>query len=134
MIIDIVQAAINAIVYSLFVIIGKNTFHTDPSGNVYSSAQSYVLGLLFATLFYYLFPLWWWRYGLRRTLYIVSLCMGIKIFIKLSIGVSEFAGTAESILLFKTLTIPVMVGAGLWVARNDQEWRRVALLKRADKV
>lgn len=52
--------------------------------------------------------------------------------INLSIGTSGFSGTLESIILVKTLSIPIMVGTGLWVARNDREWRRVALLKRAD--
>jgi len=129
---EIVQAAIIAIIYGLFVILRNGAVDADPFGGTFSSAQSYVWGLLFATLFYFLFPLWWWRYGLWRTLYMICLCVGIKMVIKLSIGASGFVGTLESILLDKTLSIPIMVGAGLWVARNDREWRRVALLKRAD--
>lgn len=96
-------------------------------------AYSYFWGLVFALLFYYGFPVWWWRYGLQKALELIIACVLAVIALQEILSVSgmiqvDNLGAAVVTGLF--VAVPVRAVAGLWVARRDAEWRSRIVLRR----
>jgi hypothetical protein len=95
--------------------------------------RAYFWGLLFALLFYYGFPLWWWRYGLRKTVEILFVCISAGIVLQALLRLSSAIPVndlGESIFLGLLLSVPIRAVAGFWVARRDAAWRNAILLRR----
>jgi hypothetical protein len=101
-----------------------------------SSRPAYLWGLLFALLFYYGFPLWWWRYGLRKALFVLIICICA---VALILEILKFLdwiqvdNRAESMVFGFIYAIPIRAIAGIWVAKQDSAWRKLIILKRAQK-
>lgn len=88
---------------------------------------AYFWGFLFSVLFYYGFPLWWWRYGFRKALHLMIVCIGAGVLIQAllrAIDVIEIEGIGESIAIGLLIAVPIRAIAGLWVARQDCSWRK----------
>ena len=95
--------------------------------------KRYFWGLSFAILFYYGFPVWWWRYGFLRSVYLLVVCVGglaLALMALQALGAEE-AGQSLGVGLL--LSIPVRATAGLWVAHRDEAWRRAIVYKRTAK-
>ena len=95
--------------------------------------RAYFWGLMFALLFYYGFPVWWWRYGLRKTLELMLACivavMTLQAILR-AIGAINVDGLGESFAVGLFLAVPIRAVAGLWVTRRDAEWRSAIILSR----
>lgn len=98
--------------------------------------RSYVWGLLFALLFYYGFPLWWWRYGFSKTIQLLVGCIvagaGLQAILR-TFELIEVDGLGDSFFVGLLLSMPIRAIAGLWVARRDAEWRSAILERRASR-
>jgi hypothetical protein len=95
--------------------------------------RAYLWGLAFAVFFYYGFPIWWARYGLRRaiTLTLVCVCaVGLVQYLLVSADVIEIGNVAESFGAGLLLAVPIRAIAGLYVAKHDREWRIAILAHR----
>ncbi len=95
--------------------------------------RAYFWGLMFAFLFYYGFPVWWWRYGLRKTLELILACivavMALQAILRAA-GLINVDGLGESLAAGLFVAVPIRAVAGLWVARRDAEWRSAITLSR----
>ena len=95
--------------------------------------HSYFWGLMFALLFYYGFPFWWWRYGLRKTLELIITCalavVAIQTILRVT-GLIKVDNLGESLAAGLLIAVPVRAIGGLWVARRDAEWRSKFLQSR----
>tara|TARA_R110002167_G_scaffold12858_1_gene54631 strand:- start:64 stop:387 length:324 start_codon:yes stop_codon:yes gene_type:complete len=95
--------------------------------------RAYFWGLAFAVLFYYGFPVWWWRYGLRNTMQLLGICVVLVVAIQTILrvtGAIEVDNFGESMAVGLIIAIPIRVIAGFWVAKYDAKWRRAILLQR----
>jgi hypothetical protein len=91
-----------------------------------ATPRAYLWGLAFAVLFYYGFPIWWARYGLRRaiTLTLVCICaVGLVQYLLVSADFIEIGNVAESFGAGLLLAVPIRAIAGLYVAKHDSAWR-----------
>lgn len=95
--------------------------------------RAYFWGLMFALLFFSGFPVWWWRYGLRKTFELMIACglavMTVQIILRV-IQVIKVDNLGESIGVGLFIAVPVRAIAGLWVARRDAEWRSAIVQSR----
>ena len=95
---------------------------------------AYFWGLAFALVFYYGFPIWFWRYGVRNTCKLIIACVLIIATIQAILrylDVIEVDGLGESIAASLLIALPVRALAGFWVAKNDRRWRNAIVLKRS---
>jgi hypothetical protein len=101
-----------------------------------SSRPAYLWGLLFAVLFYYGFPLWWWRYGLRKALFVLIVCIcavALMLEILKLLDWIQVDDRQASMALGLIFAIPVRAIAGIWIAKQDSAWRESIVHKRAQK-
>lgn len=95
--------------------------------------KAYFWGLVFAALFYYALPLWWWRYGFGKSVTLILICLGLAaasqatLFATGAVGPDSFGGPI-GVSFF--VSIPIRVIIGLWVAKHDASWRSKILLQR----
>lgn len=93
-----------------------------------SPRPAYFIGLLFAIFFYFALPLWWWRYGLSNTIKLIALCIAAAAAGSTLIGLTGYSqlmgGEVSPLLLGQLIGVPVRAVAGLWLAKNDERWRR----------
>lgn len=68
----LVLASGSALFYSAMAVIDWRGRRTECATE---NPRAYFWGLLFALLFYFGFPLWWWRYGLRKSIWLMLGCM-----------------------------------------------------------
>lgn len=91
---------------------------------------AYFWGFLFAVLFYYGFPIWWWRYGFRRALYLMIVCVGGGFLIQTLLrifDVIEVENFSASIAVGILIAVPIRAIAGVWVAMGDSHWRKTII-------
>jgi hypothetical protein len=92
-----------------------------------SPRPAYLWGFLFAVLFYYGFPLWWWRYGFRKALNLMIVCIGAGVLIQILLGVFgviKIESLGDSVAIGLVISMPIRAIAGIWVARRDFYWRQ----------
>ena len=87
--------------------------------------RAYFVGLLFAGLYYYGFPIWWWRYGLKTATKLLLACIIVGAILQ---GMLRAAGLitvrdfGESLGIALLIAVPIRAIAGIWVARRDISW------------
>lgn len=93
-------------------------------------------GGLFAALYYYGLPLWWWRYGLRNALKVVLTCVAstavLNVVLRM-VGWLKAGDAFESLLTSMLLAVPIRAIAGFWLAKNDKRWTADIAAKRRHK-
>jgi hypothetical protein len=102
-----------------------------------SARPAYLWGLLFSGLFYYGFPLWWWRYGLRRALFIVIACIcAVALILEILKFLDWITIDDQGTLMVLGLmfNMPVRAIAGMWVAKKDLAWRKSIVETRTQKL
>ena len=135
--ITIILIAVSAISYIILALVGLEKKPVNFDETSLSSGRSYIWGFLFTALFYYGFPLWWWRYGLWRAVHLILTCVGIGILIQMllrTIGAIYVDSIGDSIFAGLLLSVPIRALAGVWVAHKDQEWRQAIISKRASRL
>lgn len=94
---------------------------------------AYFWGFAFALVFYYGFPIWWWRYGLRNTCKLILACV-LTVAVTQAIlryaEMIEVDGLGESFAASLLIAVPIRALAGFWVAKNDRRWRHAIVMKR----
>ena len=129
---NLALAATCAFAYIIFAFIGRS----KQVKNVYLIEQPkkrYFWGLSFAILFYLGFPVWWWRYGFLRCVYLLVVCVGGVVLARIALQTLGAEEAGQSLGVGLLLSIPVRVTAGLWVAHRDEAWRRAIVYKRMQK-
>jgi hypothetical protein len=92
-----------------------------------SARPAYVWGFLFTFLFHFGFLLWWWRYGFKKALFVVMVCIvSTALFIELFeyFDWLEVEDLHESLFFGLFFAIPIRAIAGIWVANKDHVWRQ----------
>jgi hypothetical protein len=98
-----------------------------------SPRRAYLVGLLFAGIFYYGFPIWWWRYGLANTVKLFVMCLGAGAIcqaILRGMGTLEVNDFGMSLAFAQIIAVPIRAIAGTWIAKNDARWRGAIALRR----
>lgn len=95
--------------------------------------MGYFWGLSFAVLFYFGFPIWWWRYGFWRSAYLLVVCVGAVLIVKFSLLAMGAKEAGESFVVAMLLFIPARAVGGFWVAHRDEVWRRTTRFKRSSR-
>ena len=116
----IILSAISGALYLVLAVINWRMSKRKTNQAKKSPRPAHFWGLLFAVLYYYGFPLWWWRYGLRRTLYLMVVCVGAGILIQELIRQL----TGESNAVGFLIALPIRAAVGLWVAKRDDAWKK----------
>ena len=119
-------SAVSAVLYILLSIRGWFEQVSKWQGVSGVPRRAYFCGLTFALLFYYGFPLWWWRYGLWKALHLVFVCVGAVAVLQAILrttGSIEVESLGESIVVALLLSMPIRAIGGIWVACRDAEWR-----------
>lgn len=81
----------------------------------------FLWGGLFAYFFYAFLFIGWYRYGFKRTFWILIGCLASAVLIP-----RFFVEGSEDMTIYSMLTaIPVRAIAGAWIARNDHMWRHM---------
>lgn len=132
----LILAASSAVLYLMLAVLSwrkhKNARKQVPE-NCTKQNPAYIWGFVFALIFYYGFPIWWWRYGFQNACKLVFSCLA---FLAATQGVLSYLGVievsefGEPHALGLLLSIPVRAIAGVWVANNDRRWRRAIEKKR----
>ena len=94
---------------------------------------AYFWGFAFAVVFYYGFPVWWWRYGLRNSCKLICSCILIVAAtqaILLYTEVIDVDGFGESFAVSLLIAVPIRALGGFWLAKNDRRWRNAIVAKR----
>lgn len=111
--------------------------HTSERKSVPAQATkpypAYFWGFTFAMVFYYGFPIWWWRYGLRNTCKLILACVLIVAVTQAILRYAEMIevhGLVESFGASLIIAVPIRALAGFWVAKNDRRWRHAIVMKR----
>ena len=132
----LILAAISAALYLILAVLSwrkhKNARKQVPA-NCVTQGPAYVWGFVFALIFYYGFPIWWWRYGFQNACKLVFSCIAIAAAIQgvlRYLDVIEVSELGESLAWGLFLSIPVRAIAGIWVANNDRRWRQAIVMKR----
>lgn len=133
----LILAAISAALYLILAVLiwrkHKNARKKAPE-NYTKQHPAYVWGFVFALIFYYGFPIWWWRYGFQNACKLVFSCIAIAAAIQgvlRYLDVIEVSEFRESLAWGLFLSLPVRAIAGVWVAINDRRWRRAIVKKRS---
>lgn len=96
-------------------------------------SPAYFWGFAFAVIFYYGFPIWWWRYGLRSAVKITVVCIALvvatQVLLRMS-GVIDVDGFVESLITGLLIAVPIRAAAGIWIAKNDFRLRQAINLER----
>jgi hypothetical protein len=123
----LVLASSSALFYSAMAVIDWRGCRTECATE---NPRAYFWGLLFALLFYFGFPLWWWRYGLRKSIWLMLGCMApvmaVPAVLRL-IGLISDSDTSLAVGLL--ISVPVRGAGGMWVARRDAAWRGAKIVK-----
>jgi hypothetical protein len=132
----LILAAISGALYLILAVLSwrkhKNAGKQIPE-NYTKQNPAYVWGFVFALIFYYGFPIWWWRYGFQNACKLIFSCIAIAAAIQgvlRYLDVIEVSELGESLAWGLFLSIPVRAIAGVWVANNDRRWRQAIVLKR----
>jgi hypothetical protein len=76
----LILAAISAALYLILAVLSwrkhKNAGKQIPE-NCTKQNPAYVWGFVFALIFYYGFPIWWWRYGFQNACKLIFSCIAI---------------------------------------------------------
>lgn len=123
----------------LYLLLASTSWYRGASGKESAREEApkpshaYFWGLAFAIVFYYGFPVWWWRYGLQNACKLVISCMLIVAAtqaILRNAGLIEVDEFHEAVAFGLLISVPVRSLAGLWVAKNDKRWRNAIVTKR----
>ncbi len=132
----LILAASSAVLYLILAVLSwrkhKNA-RKQVAENCTKQNPAYIWGFVFALIFYYGFPIWWWRYGFQNACKLVFSCIAIAAVIQgvlRYLDVIEVSELGESLAWGLFLSIPVRAIAGIWVANNDRRWRRAIEKKR----
>lgn len=131
--ITLILTAISAFLYLVFSFMGWFRQATRVRKASNPPRRAYFWGLSFAVLFYYGFPIWWWRYGFWKTMQLLIGCIASGAALQAilrSIGAIEVDDFGESLAMGLLLAVPIRAAAGIWVAGKDAEWRHSIVLKR----
>lgn len=94
---------------------------------------AYFWGFAFALIFYYGFPIWWWRYGFRNACKLILTCILLVATtqaILRYLGIIDIDGFGESMATSLLIAVPIRALAGIWLAKNDRRWRSSIVIKR----
>lgn len=130
---------LTAISIALYTALAAASWLRERSGRKKTSTDTaqpdpaYFWGFVFALVFYYGFPIWWWRYGLRNSFKLIITCIMLVAAAQAILRYAEMIeveGLAESLAAGLIISVPIRALAGLWVAKNDRRWRNDILIKR----
>lgn len=128
----LVLASICGLLYSTMAVIDWRGRRTKCATE---NPRAYFWGLLFALLFYFGFPLWWLRYGLIKSIWLMLVCiaavMAVPAVLRL---IGLISDSDSSIAVGLLISVPVRAAGGMWVARRDAEWRGAKLVKAGKSV
>lgn len=129
---------ISAVLYCLLAVVSwTRQFRKRGKASIAAPFPAYFWGFTFAVFFYYGFPIWWWRYGLRNAIKLVLSCIFLvaatQAILRLT-GMIEVNGFAESVGASLFISVPIRALAGFWVARNDWRWRSAILVERKARI
>lgn len=89
-------------------------------------SPAYFWGLLFASVSFYGFLIWWWRYGFRNCckliLSFILMVAVTKAFFQYT-ELIDIDGLAGPFWSGQLISVPMRVLAGILVAKNDKRWR-----------
>lgn len=98
------------------------------------SYPAYFWGFAFAVVFYYGFPVWWWRYGFQNACKLILSCILIVAATQAILRYAELVevdGLGESFAVSLFIAVPIRALAGFWVAKNDGRWRNAIVMERS---
>jgi hypothetical protein len=130
---------LTAISVALYLLLAITSWFRHANARKIAPAQAakpypaYFWGFAFALIFYYGFPIWWWRYGFRNTCKLILACVLIVAATQAILrytGTIKVDGIGESFVASLLIAVPIRALAGIWVAKNDRRWRDAILMKR----
>jgi len=128
----LVLSCVSALLYSIMAVIDWRGRRTKCATE---NPRAYFWGFLFSLFFYYGFPLWWWRYGLPKTIWLMLVCLAVVIAVQAVLRlIGLFNDSDSSIAVGLLISVPVRAAGGMWVARRDAEWRGATLVKAGKSV
>ena len=131
-----IQLALSTISVVLYILINRSGWRKRVSGER-TARSGYYMGLLFAGLYYYGFPIWWWRYGIKTTAKLLLTCIiagAIFQAVLRVLGVIVVADFGKSFAISMVIAVPIRAIAGAWVARQDTRWREATVEERKIKM
>ena len=130
---------LTAISVTLYLLLAVTSWlrHSNERKNAPAQAAkpypAYFWGFAFALVFYYGFPIWWWRYGLRNACKLILACVLIVAATQAILRYAQMIdvdGLGESFAASLFIAVPIRALAGIWVAKNDRRWRNAIVMKR----
>ncbi len=101
-----------------------------------ATRSSYFAGLFFAGLYYFGFPILWWRYGIRITVMLLMTCIIASAAFQvlfLELGRGGASDSRSTLAIGMLIAVPIRAIAGIWVARHDKRWRDAIVAQRQAK-
>lgn len=98
------------------------------------SSPAYFWGFAFVVLFYYGFPVWWWRYGFQNACKLILYCILIVAATQAILryaNLVEVHGLGDSFAVSLLIAVPIRALAGFWVAKNDGRLRNAIVIDRS---
>lgn len=133
----LILTAISTVLY-LILAVTSWFRHTNERRNVPVQATkpypAYFWGFAFALVFYYGFPIWLWRYGIRNTCKLILACVLIVAVTQAILRYADMIkvdGLGKSFAVSLIIAVPIRALAGFWVAKNDRRWRDAIVMKRS---
>lgn len=127
-----IHLGLSTISVVLYILLNQSGWRKRVSGDG-TTRRAYYMGLLFAGLYYYGFPLWWWRYGIKTTAKLLLTCIiagAICQAVMREMGLVVAADLGKSFAISMLIAVPIRAIAGVWVARHDKRWREAIMAKR----
>lgn len=130
--VSLVLACVSALLYSIVAVIDWRGRRTKCATE---NTRAYFWGFLFSLLFYYGFPLWWRRYGLPKSIWLMLVCIAAVMAVQAVLRLIGLLNDSDSSIAAGFLiSVPVRAASGMWVARRDAEWQGTKILKTGKSV
>lgn len=113
----IIQFILPIIFYSLAY--RRNWFNISQYSSIKKS--SHLWGVLFSSLSFLLTPILIWRYGTKKTIFLISFCILAP---SIPTYIFDNLDDYSKVMLALTLSIPIKALAGCWLAKNDLRLRK----------
>ena len=130
-----VQLGLSVVSVVIYIALNQSRWLTQVRGNAVAR-RAYFAGLLFAGLYYYGFPILWWRYGIGTTVKLLVTCIIVGAAFQallLGFGKGGANDSGKSLVVAMLIAVPIRAIAGIWVARNDGAWRDAIVVQRKTK-
>ena len=104
------------------------------SGRAEDGKPNFLWGFLFATLYLFGIPLWWWRYGFWRAFVLLLSCVGAGLVLSLFVQQIPFSDPRAGGALGFSVSNLLFRGIGAYfVAVYDARWREAIRNRRATR-